>query len=259
MKIFIGDLMRIAIIGLGEVGHAIKSIIEQNVQNCKIIEVEKDKQPDADGTIDVMHVCFPMISQEDFVKEVIRYSKKYMPNLIIIESTVLPGTCKKITKNINHLLIHSPVRGQHNRLSDDINRYTKWISSDNSDALKLAGEYYHKLGLTTKVVSNFEITEVCKLLDTAQYGMLITWAQEAERICKQFNIDYSNVREFAKETQQFYNVRPDIYPGFIGGKCIRQNIALLRKTFKSKLFDAFIESNKQKAKELGLDDEVDYG
>jgi hypothetical protein len=78
-----------------------------------------------------------------------------------------------------------------------------------------------------------------------------------ERVCKKFNVDFSQAITRFNET---YNnasrelnpnvVRPVLTPGFIGGHCLMPNINILKKDIKSDFFDSIEKSNEKKKKEL---------
>ena len=238
--------MRHLVVGTGQVGSALLDILKES---SEAIGIDRDSERRFIKNPDVMHVCFPY--SENFIKEVRNYKKWIRPEFIIIHSTVLPGTTEAISY-IN--TYYSPVRGQHDNLRVDLRRYTKYIAPEPPDRLLEELEKFFVVRIRSRPID----LEIAKLLDTTQYGILITWAQEAERIARKFKVPFGFIREFGRETQLFYKLRPDIKPGFCGGNCVRQNVALLRKIYKSKFFDAFIDSNRRKAEELGLEDEVNY-
>ena len=181
-----------------------------------------------------------------FTKIVGDYALTYKPKVIIINSTVVPGTCNKVQTNTKIPTIHSPIRGQHHQMAEYVVKYSKWISGTNYNGIKLTEKYFTDIGLTTRVASDTTVwnTEIIKLLDTSQYGILIAWAQEAERICEKYNINHKLVLEFGQETQDLLDVRPNITPGFIGGTCVRQNLELISDwCYQSKLVLAALDSN----------------
>jgi hypothetical protein len=76
-----------------------------------------------------------------------------------------------------------------------------------------------------------------------------------ERICDHFDLDFD---ETVKEMNELYNEglenlggeykkrnRPVCYPGYIGGKCLMENIEILKNQRPSEFFDLIEKSNKQ--------------
>jgi hypothetical protein len=108
------------------------------------------------------------------------------------------------------------------------------------------------MGFKTVGTTKVDWLEMSKILDTSQYGILITFAQTANRICEKRNINYEFVRDFMSQTHELYGVRPDITPGYAGGHCVPQNIELLDRFAPNALWKVFKESNSLRANELGM-------
>lgn len=243
----------------GEVGSAIVSLLKI----ADNVVFERDYEDRMDGprgvmgrlNIDYMHYCIPFNNQKEFVKEFKRYFKIWNPKFSIIHSTVIPGTTEKIIKELStDCIAYSPCRGQHDNLYGDFKRYDKWIAFSGPDTLGLRDEIEKHLRVTfqTRVIGTVgtKTLEMSKLLDTSQYGILIMYAQIANRICIQHGISYDEVRHFMSNTHELYGNRPDIFPGYAGGHCVRQNLDLLEKFTPNKLWKLFKESNKQRKEEL---------
>ena len=245
--------MKHLIVGMGQVGDGLATVL--NRYGNVVGKHDPDKglhfRPTKEIAELVMHICIPFSS--DFCDVVQSYQKEFFPRYTIIHSTVAPGTGWKLF-SANGKTYTSPIRGNHTSLAKDLNRYVKYIAPRPPEALLNELMRF----FSVKTCDKPETLEVAKLLDTAQYGILIAFSQTAERICRKYNVEHKFVRDFGRKTNQFYEVRPNIIPNFCGGNCIRQNIALLKTLYDSKFFDAFIESNQIKARELGIDDEVDY-
>lgn len=182
---------KVIIIGCGDVGKALGELCEN--AGYRVSTKDKRIQTIQDKEFDIMHVCFPQEDIEFFVAQVVKYIQEFKPKLVIINSTLVPGTTRKIwnvfldRKRVK--IVHSPIQGQHDELLFWIKKHTKWIGAMDNESGILAWKHFKRLGLKTKVIQGPEKTELAKLLDVCQYTLLITWAQEAERICKKFNVD----------------------------------------------------------------------
>lgn len=242
----------------GEVGSAIVDLLKiSGNMTIKIDYENRDARPEDGPTIDIdyMHYCIPFNNQKEFIKEFKRYHKTWNPKFSIIHSTVIPGTTEKIIKELStDCIAYSPCRGQHDNLFGDFKRYDKWIAFSGPDTLGLRDEVEKHIGVTfqTRIIGTVgtKTLEMSKLLDTSQYGILIMYAQIANRICEQEGISYDEVRHFMSNTHELYGNRPDIFPGYAGGHCVRQNIDLLDKFTPNKLWKLFRESNKIRKEEL---------
>ncbi len=90
----------VLVVGLGEVGRALFDLLEESWQftvygfdtdNAKMREAGQG-QDELPSEVDVMHICFPCNEQNEFVSVVEGYARKFSPRLLIINSTVIPGT-----------------------------------------------------------------------------------------------------------------------------------------------------------------------
>lgn len=249
---------KIGVIGYkGEVGSAIYDLCKEVYDD--VVGVDVDSEGNLEVTsyhwfnkINIMHICIPYTPL--FIDIVDEYCLNAKPKLLIINSTVPVGTTNALyygSRNDGHPphIVHSPIRGQHDNLISDIKRYTKWIGSITPHSGILARDHFKKLGLKTKNVADPKTTELIKLLDTTHYGMNIFYAQLTNRMCKAWNIEHELLREFGSETQKFYGLRPDCFPGIIEGNCVMQNIELLSKLYLHDLWGMIKESNELRKKE----------
>src|SRR5437016_14614504 len=77
---------------------------------------------------DVMHICFPFQSG-NFVAQVVEYIHQYRPALTVINSTVAPGTTRSIAAESGTAVVHSPIRGKHVRMQEEMLHYAKFIGA----------------------------------------------------------------------------------------------------------------------------------
>ena len=246
--------MKTIIVGEGDVGKALFKLLEDNGFNVQFYDNRNGDKPPSD--VETVHIAFPC-QDMSFIGDVVEYIKQLKPKLTIIDSTVIPGTTRAIYNQFKEdgeeiLIVHSPVRGQHDSLYRDLKRYVKFIGPMTGEAGVEAIKHFTELGLKVVAWEKPEETELCKLLDTSQYGILIAWAQQALKYCEIFEVDHEKVRVFGEETQEFYGLRPKIYPGFIGGVCVVPNLKLLNNfVAKSEMIEAALKSNEEFRKKYG--------
>ena len=137
----------VLVVGLGEVGRSIYGILKDSekffvygfdVDRTKMREINQENIP---KTIKIMHICFPCFKQNEFISRVQRYKAKYKPHLIIINSTIPPGTTEKINKQNGYSVVHSPIRGMHKDLQimiRDLKFWTKYIGGKNKESSEKA-------------------------------------------------------------------------------------------------------------------------
>jgi len=233
----------IVIIGLGQTGRPLLEIVRQRYSVVGI-----DIEPNNfNGQASIMHICYPY-QINNFIDTSVGYINRYNPELTIINSTVVPGTTRAIYEKTRKPIAYSPIRGKHSKMKKDLFFYTKFVAGIDNKTAYLAEKHFKTIGMKTKVFSSLEGLELAKSLSTTYFGLLIAWAQEIERFCKKFNVNYDEVMSFTEEIDYF---PPVIFkPGYIGGHCIISNIHLLKKITKSDFLNIILESNEKKAKEL---------
>ena len=229
------------VVGLGEVGEPLLAILRQTY-DCVGVDIEPVcvTQP-----CSFLHICFPY-QIADFVGAALGYIAKYRPQFTVINSTVAPGTTRAIAATSHSLVVYSPVRGKHARMQSDLSHYRKFVGADDARAGDAAVAHFARAGFATDRFPDSTAGEVAKLLETTWLGILVGWAQEAERIARQHGASYDVINAFVKEIDFLPH---HITPGVIGGHCVMPNIEILRRQYYSRFLDCIVESNLRKAQE----------
>jgi UDP-N-acetyl-D-mannosaminuronate dehydrogenase len=230
----------IVVAGLGEVG---KPLLELASQSQNAFGVDIGTPPGLPQHVDVLHICYPF-RIADFIGETARYIALFKPALTIINSTIAVGTTRAIAERAGTAVVHSPVRGKHARMLDDLRTYVKFIGAIDGESGQKAAAHFQSLGLKTKVLSSAEAAELAKLTETTYFGLLIAWAQEVERYCDRFHQHYHEVAPFWEEIKYLPPVT--YFPGIIGGHCVMPNIDILSESVPSPLLEAIHDSNQKK-------------
>lgn len=231
---------RVMVVGLGEIG---KPLLEVISRHYKAVGIDIVPPSEAPGEIEVMHVCFPF-KIKDFIGETARYISTYHPHLTVINSTVSVGTTRAIAKRTGAVVVNSPVRGKHTRMAEDMIRYHKFIGGVDKESAEKAAKHFESIGMKVRVLSSPEATELAKLTETTYFGVLIAWAQEVERYCDQFQLNYDEVVSVYDEVAFFPPVK--YFPGVIGGHCVMSNIEILTQMIDSNILKAIETSNQKK-------------
>lgn len=229
----------VIVVGVGEIGRPLLRILEKTYP-CVAVDVQpvEISEPCA-----VLHVCYPF-QIPDFIGTTARYIQKYQPALTIINSTVAPGTTRKVQDVAgDHPVAYSPVRGKHVRMEADLLRYKKFVGAPSPDGLEKALKHFRGAGFMTGAFRTPEIAELSKLLETTYLGILVGWAQEVERLANQYDGAFEDVNAFIEEIDF---LPAHIFPGHIAGHCVMPNIAILQSQLKSKFLEAVVESNEFK-------------
>jgi UDP-N-acetyl-D-mannosaminuronate dehydrogenase len=232
----------VIVVGLGEVGKPLAKLLSlyHNVTEVDLAPVTVSA-----GCVDVMHICYPF-EIPHFVTVTSDYIEHYKPELTVINSTIGIGTTRLIAERTRATVVHSPVRGKHAKMFDEIGSYTKFIGSITPDGGRVAAEHFQSAGIKTRILASPEATELAKLTETTYFGLLIAWAQEVERYCDATGQDYTDIISFYEEIKYLPQVK--FFPGIIGGHCVMPNIKILKAFASALSLDLIEKSNKEKIK-----------
>ncbi len=234
------EATKVVVVGLGEVGKPLLKLISE-YHEATGVDVMPPPEPILD--VDVLHICYPF-EIKDFIGETAKYIELFKPQLTIINSTVGIGTTRRVAERTGAAVVHSPVRGKHARMQEELKTYTKFVGAMDATSGRDAAEHFQSVGLKTKVLSAPEASELAKLTETTYFGLMIAWAQEVERYCDRTRQRYEDVASFYQEIEFFPLVK--YFPGIIGGHCVMPNIEILRKFDDSAILKAIRASNHKK-------------
>jgi UDP-N-acetyl-D-mannosaminuronate dehydrogenase len=242
---------KVVVVGLGEVG---KPLFELLSERHDVVGVDISPPVEPVKRPAVLHICYPF-EIRDFVGETVRYIELFEPELTVINSTVGVGTTRAVAQRSDTAVVHSPVRGKHVRMLDELRSYKKFVGAMDPAVGERAAGHFRSLGLKTKVLSSPEATELAKLTETTYFGLMIAWAQELERYCDQSGADYEEIISFYEEIKFFPPVK--YFPGVIGGHCVIPNIEILSKFDHSAILKAIQASNRKKIERDARNQELD--
>ncbi len=244
---------RVLVIGLGEVGRPLYELIcecgKYKVYGYDIDESKSvNKLEEIPRAMDVLHIAFPYT--RGFVEKVVEYVKMFSPRIVIIHSTVAPGTTRKIHSICNTITAFSPVRGKHPNIKKHLRFWTKWVATLPKDREEEVVRHLKDIGFRIVIAPNPESLELAKLWETVYRAIMIASWQELHRIARIANADIETIARFIKEVHEVLHDRPIYFPSYIGGHCLIPNTRILNEFYSSKLLEFVLESNEKRAKEL---------
>jgi UDP-N-acetyl-D-mannosaminuronate dehydrogenase len=251
----------VLVVGLGEIGRTLFDLLKENdgftaygldLDKTKMREARQDpsKLPQE---VDTMHICLPCKDQDKFVATVASYANQFKPKLLIINSTVPPGTTKKTQQTCKCLVAHSPARGVHKtpeHMKWEMKRWTKYVGGADAKAAEAACKHFEKLGLKVKTLKSCAETELAKLFETTYRAWMIACFQEMNRISRAFEADFDDVVDFLEDTHRVRLDRPIMFPDVIGGHCLIPNTELLLNAYDSEFLRLILKSNEKRKEEV---------
>lgn len=254
---------KVLVVGLGEVGLPLYKLLREcgkflvysfDIDKTRMSSIE---QKGVSDEVDVMHICIPCFNQDEFTNVVVGYAKRFKPKLLIVNSTVPPGTTQKIHELCGCLVAHSPVRGVHKSLEHmkwELKRWTKYVGGVNVKAGEAAFRHFRTAGFKPKVLKGCVETELAKLFETTYRAWMIACFQEMHRISKRFEADFDDVVDFLEDTHRARFDRAVMFPDVIGGHCLIPNTELLLKSYDSMFLRLILESNEKRKEEIKDED-----
>jgi UDP-N-acetyl-D-mannosaminuronic acid dehydrogenase len=182
------------------------------------------------------------------LKEVSHTVGKIMPKnvLIVIESTVAPGTTENIVKPIlekesemkagkDFSLAFSYERVMVGRLIHNITKYPRIIGGIDKKSIKKAMELYKKIVQAPLHQTDILTAEISKVVENTYRDVNIAFANEVALMCESLGVDVYKVRELVNNLPNDPSnpaanpVRNMHFPGSgVGGHCLPKDPWLLK-------------------------------
>lgn len=172
------------------------------------------------------------------------YSINKKNNIILLRSTVIPGTTKEFQKKFKNMnIVFNPeFLTEKNAVLDFANQERAILGGKKSDVDKVATLYKHRFGKTLKILkTNFQTAEMIKYMNNLFLATKISFLNEMKLLSDSSNIDWDlAIKGFIldKRVGQSHNNVPghDGKPGF-SGSCFPKDIQALIKFAEDKCID----------------------
>lgn len=162
--------------------------------------------------------------------------------LVVIESTLAPGTMSKIVKPIlqrrsglkvgkNLFLAHAPERLTAGKLLHNLYNLDRVIGAEEPESTRRALRLYSMISRGKLHPTNWITSEITKVVENTYWDTQIGFANEIAIMCEDFGADVYKVRELVN-TCPFRNM---LIPGAgVGGPCIPKDPWLLLSSSSQK-------------------------
>jgi GDP-mannose 6-dehydrogenase len=195
-------------------------------------------------------------------------AKKDSFHVVVIRSTVMPGTNRKIgeiiekvsgkKRNDGFAVVSNPeFLREGTAVKDYYNPAITVLGSDNEKALDIMSEVYREINAPIEKVE-VEVAEIIKYVNNSFHALKITFGNEVGNICKKLGIDSHSVMElFCKDDQ--LNISCYYFkPGFAyGGSCLPKDLkgltTLARDSYVTSPVLEAIENSNQNQKKVAID------
>ena len=168
-------------------------------------------------------------------------------HIIVIRSTILPGTCEKFAdivekisgkvRNVDFSIVDNPeFLREGTAVYDYFNPPLTLIGSDNPASAEKVAELYRHLPAEV-IMTGLKVAEIMKYVDNTYHALKISFANEVGNICTEMGINSHEVMDiFCKDKQ--LNISSYYFkPGFAyGGSCLPKDL----KGFQTLAHDLYV-------------------
>ena len=218
--------MTTKIYGLGWVGKAMQSLFPNSLIH------DPNQNHVSEEYVDVSFICVPTNLKDgeldcSVVEEVVSGCNS---DLIIIRSTVMPGTCDKLEKLDKNIVFQPEYLGEstNHPLTDQKARSFLIIGGRPENRRKAIELYQtvYNANITIRQVTNYE-AEVIKLSENRAIAFKVAQCQELYDVCEKAGIDYYTIRDAVYNDDPRFNLwHTFVFPDKRGfnSKCIPKDI-----------------------------------
>lgn len=234
----------IGIVGQGFVGNSVKEGLKQhfNIETYDIIEQKRTVKNLDELFIksDIIFVCLPTpmrLSGEcdtTIVQKVFNELNSYGNKIVILKSTVPPGTCDKLSETYTNLdIVFNPeFLTEANAVNDFINQDRIVLGCESEDIFEIVEEMFRVSFKDIPIIKTDRKTaEMVKYVTNCFLATKVSFANNIYDICKKSNIDYSKMIDIVKYDDRVGDSHwmvpgPDGDRGY-GGHCFPKDMRAL--------------------------------
>ena len=235
--------MNIGIIGQGFVGNAIYQKFK-NYYDVKTFDIKGmmhcNSRKEETMSCDVVFVCLPTPMNQDgschtdIVEEAVAdISTLSKGNIVVIKSTIPPGTVAKWNKRYNNLNIafNPEFLTEANAVSDFENQTRVILGGPRSATTKLKTIYSKVFPKAAIVKTDSTYAEMVKYVTNSFLATKVSFANEMYQICNKLEVDYDKIIEYATYDERLGKSHwsvpgPDGDFGY-GGHCFPKDVKAL--------------------------------
>ena len=224
---------KIGIIGIGAVGGAVASVMLNAVLYDKYKKIGSVEEI---NKADIIFICVPTpwTKKKGFDLSAIEngFSIINGKKIIVIKSTILPGTTEKMQKKYpQHKVLFNPEFLQQANAKKDMKKPFEQIIGYTKKSKSVAKKI---LKILPKAPAEFIVpakeAEMVKYFSNVFLSTKVVFANQIYDLCQKLDIDYEKVKEIAKVSPRFafthFNIFSDGYRGYRGA-CLPKDIKSL--------------------------------
>tara|TARA_B100000674_G_scaffold496716_1_gene527820 strand:+ start:1462 stop:2298 length:837 start_codon:yes stop_codon:yes gene_type:complete len=251
--------MKIGIIGQGFVGTAVREGLSPYYE-CYTYDLDTNKCSNTHEEVvnrsDIIFLCVPTPMRksgacdtrilENVIKEIDHKVKSTRKPILVIKSTIPPGTTEKMSKFTDLDVCFSPEFLTEANSVNDFKNQTRIIIGGPRPATGTVKQMFRKAFPTIPIVkTGTKTAEMVKYFTNCFLASKVTFANEMYEICSRNEIDFDKVTEYALHDQRIGSTHlmvpgPDGDRGF-GGHCFPKDLsAMIEYSKQSSYYPNFL-------------------
>ena len=262
---------KIAIIGVGMVGGAIKDYFETK-EEVDLYLYDKGKNLGSMEEVnkaDIIFLCVPTPFDKEKKTFDLTYVEESCQNItgnkiIVIKSTVIPGSTRKLQEKYpQHRFLFNPEFLTEVTAEQDMNYPDRQIIGYTDKSYTISKDIMSLLPLAPfeRIIPSTE-AEMVKYFGNNWFAVKVAFANQMYDLCQKMNIDYEKIMESAAADKRIgpshLEVEHKGYRGY-GGKCLNKDIRALIEFADNNGVDLKIhktteEVNNKLMKDQGIED-----
>ena len=241
--------IKVGIVGCGVIGEALKKWLEAYNPSCMISVFDPPKGMNDDLSIcDVIFISIHIPTEEDSTQDLTSL-KQVLANLpnkpIFIRTTLLPGTCDELSKELNKMVYFMPEFLQEKTAYENFCEQ-EMVFTGEVDLLQRVFPGKPFVTMTSKEA------EIAKYAHNVFGALKVTYFNGIYQLCEKMNCDYQNVQKGVL-VSGYINKMWSSVPGHdgsfgYGGKCFPKDVKAFldinKDTFLGTLLEEVDNSNK---------------
>ena len=187
-------MINVGIIGCGVIGGIMKKWLENHNPECKILVLDPPKGMNDDLSIaDIIFISIHIPTEENRTQDLslLKNILKACPNVpIFIRTTLLPGTCDKLSEEFGRKIYFMPeFLTERTAYEDFCIQSMIYTGCENLMKRIFIGKHYITM-------SNLE-AEIAKYAHNVFGAIKVTYFNGIYELAKQYNCDFENIRKGA--------------------------------------------------------------
>ncbi len=227
---------KIGIIGVGMVGGALARVLPQPLLYDKYKKIGSIKEINQAG---IIFICLPTPFDEkkgfdlSYVRDALKLIKGN--KIIVIKSTILPGTTEMLQKKYpRHKILFNPEFLTEESADQDMRYPDRQIVGYTRKSYNVARDILQILPLAPfeRIIPATE-AEMAKYFGNCWFGLKVVYANQIYDLCQKLGVDYNRVKDCVAADKRVGPTHLEVfhkgYRGY-GGKCIPKDTrALIQK------------------------------